>query len=80
MPLVTRARLVLSVVHDDPRHLEEFGRFELLHDVLQLRPLDQFGQLVEALSTALDLLCLILWHIQVAQDQRGGLLMRVLSK
>ena len=80
MPLVAVARLVLPVIHDDPRNFKELRCLELLHNVLQLGPLDQLRQLIEALCTALYLLCLVLRHVEVAQDQGRRLLVRVLGK
>ena len=48
-----------------PSDFEKLGAFEFLDDVLQLWPLDQLCQLVEALSAAFDLLSCILRHIQI---------------
>ena len=42
-------------VLDDAGNLEELGGLELLHDVLQLRLLNQSGQLVEAFGARFDL-------------------------
>ena len=61
----TDESVVGAAVRDDPGHLEELGRLELLDDVLELRLLDEAGQLVEALGARFDLLNRVLGHIQI---------------
>jgi hypothetical protein len=71
--------LFLETSANNPRHFKILGSFEFLHEVLEFRSLDESGQLVEALGTALYLVRGVA-DVQIVQKEGAHLSALVLEE